>query len=242
MHQGKIESALGQTSLAFNLIEKSDSIEGAIETLQHIFQVQHVTFHLANVNFGPIDSPFVRSTYPPEWIARYLLKGYVDVDPVVATGFSGMLPFFWSELEIDERSMSMMADAQAFGLGADGYSIPVIDKSARRSLLSFSADAPTGTWKHYIRNVAADLAEMAHILHKKALMEAGCRFSVHLGPREIECLYWLAQGKDAGTIADILIISEHTVRSYLKSIRHKLSCSSLPQAVAKAITMRLITL
>ncbi len=61
-----------------------------------------------------------------------------------------------------------------------------------------------------------------------------------LAPRECECLLWTARGKDAKAIAAILVLSEFTVRSYLRSARQKLKSSTLSQAVAKAINARLI--
>ena len=63
-----------------------------------------------------------------------------------------------------------------------------------------------------------------------------------LSPREIECLSWTAQGKDASTISEILEISEHTVRDYLKSAKYKLSCGTIAQAVFEATKLRLINL
>ncbi len=209
--------------------------------LRDVYAVDHVTFHLANTIIGLIDSPFVRSTYPPEWWARYLLKGYVEVDPVVAAGLTHQLPFFWSDLDVAGNALVLMADAEAHGLGRNGYSIPVVDKDMRRSLLSLNSCWSTSEWKRYIGIHAGELAEIAHAMHKKALRESGYESKVHFTPREIECLHWAAQGKDAGAIAMILMISEHTVRGYLKTIRYKLDCATVTQAVAKAISMRLIT-
>ena len=58
--------------------------------------------------------------------------------------------------------------------------------------------------------------------------------------RVAETLYWTAQGKDYKEIAIIVGISDHTVRTYMRSARYKLDCANLSQAVAKAIKLRLI--
>jgi DNA-binding CsgD family transcriptional regulator len=58
----------------------------------------------------------------------------------------------------------------------------------------------------------------------------------------VECLRWVARGKDATEIAAILNISPHTTRDYLKSAHYKLDCVSSAQAVTKAIRLGLLTL
>jgi DNA-binding CsgD family transcriptional regulator len=45
---------------------------------------------------------------------------------------------------------------------------------------------------------------------------------------------------DSAIIENALGISEHTVRSYMRSVRFKLDCANLSQAVAKAMMLRLI--
>lgn len=231
----------GKSRQALDTVVKAQSVQAAVDLLRDVYAMKHVTLHLANTIIGFIDSPFVRSTYPPEWLAQYLLKGYIEIDPVVAAGLTCQLPFFWSDLEMTGDALELMADAQRHGLGQNGYSIPVIDKDMRRSLLSFNSCRSTGEWKRHIQEHASDLAEIAHAMHKKALRETGSESHVSFTPREIECLHWTAQGKDARAIATILMISEHTVRGYLKTIRYKLDCATMAQAVAKAISMRLIT-
>lgn len=59
-------------------------------------------------------------------------------------------------------------------------------------------------------------------------------------PRQLECLYWIARGKTYEEIALILGISSRTVRTYLDSTRYKLNAVNLPQAVAIAITQKII--
>ena len=67
------------------------------------------------------------------------------------------------------------------------------------------------------------------------------RESTHLTTRELECLRWIARGKDAKEIAIILNISPHTVRDYLKSVHYKLDCVTSAQAVSKAVRLGLLT-
>ncbi|WP_288427447.1 LuxR family transcriptional regulator [uncultured Agrobacterium sp.] len=226
-------------------IESAQSLQDAITAFRDAYKpVAHATYHHAQtiqIDLG-VDAPFVRTTYPDRWIARYLLKGYVKVDPIVGEGLSRSLPFYWSELEASKASADLFDDFQAFGFGLDGYSIPIIDKVGRRALLSFNASLGGSDWDNYVVEHRQDWMDLAHVLHRRAIIELyGKRDPVpQMSPRELETLYWIGQGKDAADIALILKISEFTVRTYMRSVRFKLDCSNLPQAVAKAVTLRLI--
>lgn len=63
-----------------------------------------------------------------------------------------------------------------------------------------------------------------------------------LSARELDCLSWTAAGKTAWEASMILGISERTVRFHLNVAREKLQCTTTTQAVAKAITNKLISL
>lgn len=223
-------------------LQGAATLEEAIYDLRSWLQVDHVTYHFAQSLDLGADTPFVKSTYAANWISRYLLKGYVRVDPVVKQGFKSQLPFFWHDLEIADESLELMRDAIAHGLGASGYSIPIIDRKSRRALLSLNCDMEAPAWCAFIKERAPLLLSVAHEIHKRAIFDIyGDNDPMPvLARRELEVLTWTALGKDHKAIACILEISEHTVRSYLKSCRHKLDCTSLAQCVAKAIQLRII--
>jgi DNA-binding CsgD family transcriptional regulator len=61
-----------------------------------------------------------------------------------------------------------------------------------------------------------------------------------LSQREAECLTWCAKGKTSGEIATILDISKRTVNFHVENARMKLDVATRIQAVAKAISERLI--
>jgi DNA-binding CsgD family transcriptional regulator len=229
--------------VAYEAMESSDDVQEIIDRIRDIYGLLHCVFHLGQTKVDALDRPYVKTTYPDSWVSRYLLKGYVNVDPVAREGFLRMLPFDWSELEIDDAAVEMMQDAAQFDIGASGYSIPVIDRSARRSLFSVTSNLTGEAWKDFLEAHSGDLQEIAHRVHRKALEDLHRETDPMppLGPREIECLMWTARGKDYLAIAEILGISGHTVRGYLKSARFKLECATLPQAVAKAVSLKIIS-
>jgi DNA-binding NarL/FixJ family response regulator len=62
-----------------------------------------------------------------------------------------------------------------------------------------------------------------------------------LSERERHVAMELARGAGTDEIAEALCISPHTARTHLRNIKRKLGARTLPQAVALAITMRLVT-
>jgi DNA-binding CsgD family transcriptional regulator len=58
-----------------------------------------------------------------------------------------------------------------------------------------------------------------------------------LTQREIEILGWIQKGKSNGEIADILEISQLTVKNHVQKILRKLGAHNRTQAVAKGIAL-----
>ena len=226
----------------YEFIRRAGSVNEALGTMRNRLSV-HVTYHLARTIPEVADAPYVKSTYPAQWIARYLIAGYVRFDPVALAGFERMLPFDWAEIDVGAEAAEMMRDAEAHGIGPSGYSIPIIDRHGRRALFSICSHLRGGDWKVFLARHLDEVIEAAHFVHRLATAEIyGTAEPPHLTTREREVLTWTARGKDYKAIAVIVGISPHTTKAYLKSARYKLDCSTLAQAVAKAINLRIITL
>ncbi|MBF2716831.1 LuxR family transcriptional regulator [Agrobacterium vitis] len=229
----------------FNQIKLSRNTSLAVLILRDNYSaLAHVTYHHAHTVLGKmtVDAPFVKTTYPDAWIGRYIIQGYAAIDPVVQEGTKRMLPFRWAEIEVKPESSALFTEFEAHGLGGTGYSIPIIDRAGRRALLSLNFSPDFTEWEEYVNLYQSEWSELAHLIHKQAIEEMyGDKDPApQISPRELETLYWVGQGKEAAGIAVILGISEHTVRTYMRSARSKLDCATLAQAVAKAMTLRLI--
>lgn len=64
----------------------------------------------------------------------------------------------------------------------------------------------------------------------------------HLTEREMNVLFYLAQGLTNEEIADKLHISVHTVKAHLEAIYDKMPVSNRVQAAIKAVVLGLIDL
>lgn len=228
--------------LLLRVVDERD-FNAAIGLVRSAGQYAHVVYHMPFRTMAPTDMPFIRTTYPSSWLGHYVQQQYQHIDPVILDGFNRIEPFFWDEL--DRRTPDHEAffkDAEAHGAGRTGFSIPLSDKSNRKALFSVTSNLPDAEWHAKIAEERETLLQVGDVLHRKAVQQVyGSDPGPALAPREIECLYWTALGKDGPTLSGILGISEHTVRDYLKTARLKLGCHTIAQAIAEATKRRLIT-
>jgi LuxR family transcriptional regulator, quorum-sensing system regulator CinR len=193
--------------LAYSIIDNTPDMEETITRLRDILNVDHLVYHSSKLGASPSVDPYVRLTYPAAWIKRYLQMGYVDIDPVLREGFLRTLPFDWSDLKIQSPAeMSFLADALAHGVGPRGLSIPVQSKHGHRALFSVSFSRSEDEWQHFRRTALPILIDIAHRIHRRVISEVFGEDRPHLTNRELECLRWIARGKDTSEIAIILNI------------------------------------
>jgi LuxR family transcriptional regulator, quorum-sensing system regulator CinR len=228
---------------AYSIIETTSDMEETIAKLRDLLKVDHLVYHSSKLGASPSADPYIRLTYPAGWIKRYLQMGYIDVDPVIREGFLRKLPFDWGELSIGSAAeVAFLTDALAHGVGPYGLSIPVQSKHGHRALFSVSFSRSEQEWKTFKSTCHSVLVQIANRVHRRVISEIFGEDRPHLTTREIECLRWIALGKDASEIAIILGISPHTARDYLKSARFKLDAVSSAQAVSKAVKLGLLIL
>lgn len=183
--------------------------------------------------------------WPEEWDLRYREKGYIDIDPVVRALLNSTLPFTWEEaargLRGEPRELVTLREARDFGL-REGAEVPMHLPGFEGASFSVFSDGGGREFHESWRRNRHLLHVFAHYFHQKYQKAEGLeRRSVEpLAPRERECLVWTARNKTAWEIGEILQISEHTVKGYLRSACDKLGVYTRHQAVIKAILERII--
>lgn len=63
---------------------------------------------------------------------------------------------------------------------------------------------------------------------------------MELTERELECLYWIAEGKTSDEIATIIGISKNTINNYITSIMRKTATKTRSEAIAYAVRHNLV--
>lgn len=64
--------------------------------------------------------------------------------------------------------------------------------------------------------------------------------SVSINEREIQCMKWCAEGRSPKEIAEILSLSEWTVKFYITAVKKKLGAKTCAHCIALAIRQKLI--
>ena len=227
-----------------DIVVAAKSMNRAVRAVRdHYCLVRHVTYVAARYGTEPHRDPYVRTTYPPTWLVRYLFKQYWRIDPIGREGFSRTTPFNWHDLDNGTPEVQeFFEDARRHGLGRTGLLIPLTNKSNQRGILSLNTDEPDDAWEDFTFDELPTLLEIGQILHRRATREIFGEAAERpkLSPREKEMLHWISLGKEVPDIALITGLSEHTVRTYLKSARTKLEASTMAQAVVKAERMGLL--
>lgn len=225
------------------LIANERSTNRALRMVRTAFDAKHLAFVLARYGNEPAKDPYVKTTYPATWMARYIFRRYWRVDPVIRAGFARARPFDWREIDrTDPAVATFFADAADHGIGQSGLLIPTTNKQGQRGVLSINSDLTGDDWAAYKRQHLPAFLEVAQGLHRRGIKELFGDMGPppKLSPREQEVLAWVAEGKEVPDIEIITGLSQHTIRTYLKGARGKLDCGTTAQAAVKAERLGLL--
>ncbi len=188
------------------------------------------------------------SSYPREWRARYIANGYMSVDPTVTHCATHLTPICWDQVRPEKENSTQvrkfMEEAREFGLNS-GVSLPVHSAQGEFAMLNFASGEDHARVKSSIME-ATPYASLFS-LHLHEAVRRVFRHQVlpltrmHLTGREKQCLLWAAEGKTTWETSRILGVSERTVIFHLQNAADKLKVVRRQQAVARAISLGLIS-
>lgn len=224
-------------------LERLDALEqihALVADLRDHFMVDHIVYHWVSAD----GEQYGFGTYDPAWAQRYVDREYLRVDPVVIGCNQRFDPVDWKSLDWSSKAAQIFyKDAMAHGVGNQGFSIPVRGPNGQLAVFTASHTADDATWGDIIANNQRDWILLAHFLNQKALQIVKGRVPEPvraLSRRETDALTFLAMGYSRAQVADLLKISEHTLRAYIESARFKLNALNTTHAVARAVSEGLI--
>ncbi len=230
------------------LIERLERAEG-LDDLQHLIEEIREAYGVDNVIYHWVNSAgeqYGCGTYDLEWVNRYMEKGYLRVDPVIQGCYQRFHPVNWKRLDWSSKAArAFYEDAIAHGIGNQGYSIPIRGPNGQFAHFTLSHNSTDEEWEEFTEQNRRDLILVAHSFNSKALeFEPGRapEQAQPLSPREIEAMTLLAIGYSRAQAAETLSISEHTLRVYVESARHKLGAMNTTHAVARALSRGVIVI
>lgn len=225
-------------------LQKTNSIDGLqvwVNELRDLFGVAHVFYHTATLKQEQVGA----FTYSRDWARRYVEKNYSSVDPVLRGAMRRFHPMDWKTLDWSSAAArSFLRDAIDYGLGSQGWTVPIWGPQGEFAIFCLNDSRSDSDWAEFTAASAKDTLVVAHLMHERALriitLDATPP-SAELSPREREALAHLCVGHSRAAVAEMLQISENTLRAYIDSARHKLGALNVTHAVAIALAKGIIS-
>jgi DNA-binding CsgD family transcriptional regulator len=192
--------------------------------------------------------PLHITSYPAGWIDRYIEKRYAPHDLVCRFSAQMVRPFLWDEVSgkgnLTDSQRLVFQEGREAGL-KNGASVPIHGPGAAKAYLAVAnALAEEEFAKLFLRH-RHELQLIATYAHECILalgIQTPPQATVRLTPREIDVMSWVARGKTRWEIAEILGISEETVKNHLEHASARLGVNNKTHAAALALVHGLISL
>jgi DNA-binding CsgD family transcriptional regulator len=232
--------------LAFDFISESSGFTSA-EGMGFAFQKLIDKFGFTDFLIGRLTPNHAKkdrgevwaASHRSDWFEPWFKKNYRQ-DAGSDRARTICVPFRWTEMQpvYEARGSRILDEVREYGL-SDGLtsSFPLEDGT----IFGVTLGAPT---------YDLDPAAMAGVL--LAGVYCGMRLAhlrhwqpaakMLLSDRERECLRWVASGKTDWEISEILCISQQTVHKHVSNALKKLNSTTRAQAVAVALSSRVIAL
>ncbi len=190
--------------------------------------------------------PLYMTNYPVEWTRRYVEKRYISEDMVSRFAASSLRPFLWNSLgnqyDLTSSQRTVFNEATDFHLRSGG-AVPIHGPGAAKATFAVANDMPTEQFAALFKAQRHELHLVATYAHER-MMQIGLGDTPapvpKLTSREVEVLTWSSRGKTAWEIAEILGLSDETVRDHIKHACRKLNTSNKTHAIAVALLHGLI--
>jgi DNA-binding CsgD family transcriptional regulator len=198
--------------------------------------VKNVVYFSPSLNGYSYANPYCDMTYTAEWEARYRSEGYMHIDPVFQKGIKSFAPVDWGSCHRHDRAVDLFFnEAENFGIGSQGLTIPVRFNNGKMSaLFTVTADYSDRDWASYRKKIMKDTMIFANYFHARVheRLSKSNKSAIHLTKREKEVITWAAEGKTIEDVASILLISRETAKAHLDTIRHKVNALNTTHAVS----------
>jgi DNA-binding CsgD family transcriptional regulator len=211
--------------------------------LQHALQsagLQYFCMNLFPQSRQEFSDQIVACEVPSDWLELYLREDFASVDPAIRHCRRMSMPFAYQDAPYDAgrepRAAEVVRRANDFGVG-DGILIPLTDSSGCVGDLWVGGRTESFQYSD---------VPLVHILalyafHKfRQLTHSAPDKKAFLSAREVEVLHWVAEGKTAWEIGEVLNISQRTVEWHIQQAMQKLGAKNRMQAVVIAARDHLI--
>ena len=241
--------SLDISSDTFDFIERVQALattEAIISEMQGMlgrFGAEYFCFNFLPTPTQNLQDILLATKLPAGWLDLYRERNFLHADPSLRHCKHMLRPYRWFkeapyDPERDPAALEVVHRAFDFGL-ADGVVIPVASLDSRTGHVWMGGKSLDLTARNLpsLHLMALYAFERVHRLHLKVRNAAP-----KLTARECEVLTWIALGKSAWEIGEILRLRKRTIHAHVTSARRKLNAVNGVQAVAIALRDSLIRL
>jgi len=203
---------------------------------------------------GTINNPrqagnFFIHDYNLNVVIEYILSGWLQMDPVMKEIGQTSQPFeFVGFLRSCTQNSSVKWQLRMLKIFNvhHAWLIPLNTVGANRGVTCYLKGNTPEIREHFfatgtlIQLISGEFMEHMVRLEKPAMVPPDENTAPALSAREIDCLHWASRGKTNAEIADILQVSQNTVRFHMKNLFLKFKVSTRSNAVLLGIQTGLI--
>lgn len=198
---------------------------------------------------------WVRSSMSKGWLNRYDAEGYAEADPMLAQVQNGKDSLYVQAASLksadghSNKAMALNHDLQKAGyIHLYSLVVPCPDNEAKLVVLSSAQPEAQDMMTDQQREMRVLATVLATNLGSDIPSNHGRVYDItsiaptapDLSPRELQVMNLLALGHRNDRIAELLGLSEITVRTHLKSARDKLRAPTRESALVRAMQLGLI--
>ncbi|MEJ1117721.1 LuxR C-terminal-related transcriptional regulator [Phyllobacterium sp. CCNWLW109] len=239
----------------FGISAKRDVLEMLIDIREQLdcLHITHIGYSSQTApNKGSTPDVSVTTTLPFSWAMRYSAKGYYKLDPLLdavvmprrPAQAAGSIRNLADEVALSSEVEKYFWDREMRNTGslflAVGASNPHGFKGITEFTFNVGKSEQAGFIERMRQRLVACSSRLHTALHGNRNPVLAAVVAKLLTKRELDCLYWAANGKTDGEIGEILDIARWTVVTYLQNAKNKLGCANRTSTVATALALGVI--
>jgi LuxR family transcriptional regulator, activator of conjugal transfer of Ti plasmids len=246
---GKMTHALNSAEAVISQLAQAKSAEDvskALEIFAGLFGLS-MTGHVTVLGNNPEHTiSFTADPKLNNYFHDYNELNCIDIDGILWQVQHGTLPIPWGFSEqravLDKREVPLFSLADDYGIFR-GVMVPIHGPQGFSALGTASDEDEAGFRKRApeFGMIAQLVGVYLHDAVHRVCLSPAVQNTPKLTRRERECLTWVATGKTAWEISQILSVAEATVIFHVENAKKKLGARALPQATARAVALGLIT-
>ena len=230
-------------------LENTEEMDSAKETVIKFFEGFGIDiFHSWFIDAAVIDNNIKFVTSCPDWWFKYYVENECYLhDPLGLHSAEKITPLWYNRenLLISDLNKTFV---DAVAVSKDGFDLesglifPIHSSTGSLGGVNAGSSLDKKEFQKAISENDDLLLIASYLAHTKihSLLFKRSQDEFALTEREKECLLWLGKGLRVDAIAYKLNLARITVDIHLRHAREKLGCGTREQALAKAITMKLI--